>query len=50
MPTVVFLDIDDLIIKLIWKNKQKEANRKILKEESEDNMSYKILKHIKKPM
>ena len=46
MPTVVFLDIDDLIIKLIWKNKQKEANRKILKEESEDIMSYKIFKHI----
>ena len=46
MPTVVFLDIDDLIINLIWKNKQKEANRKTLKEESEDNISYKILKYI----
>ena len=46
MPTVVFLDIDDLMIKLIWKNKQKEANRKTLKEESEDNISYKILKYI----
>lgn len=38
---VVFLEIDNVIIKLIWKNKpkKKKVNRKILKKMSEERIS-----------